>query len=554
MRTLRSLLRIGHPPAGRLALSVALGSFTVLAGVGLMGLAGYLISRSAEHPPVLSLTLVIVAVRAFALARPISRYFERLVSHDLAFRVLARMRVAFYGTLEPRIPSTGDGLAQGDLLARIVVDVDATQNLFLRALYPALVALIAGAVSVAVAALVLPAAAIVLAVGLLLGGVVVPIVAAMAGRATGRHRAVTRAALTTELVDVFRGAPELAVLGATETMLADVRMLDRKLGRLARRDAWAGGLVECLGTLVTGLTVVGVLAVCVRASGAGALDRVLVAALALGALASFEAVTSLPGAALGLADTIQAGRRLLEIGERPPAAVDTHAPLPTPEDPTASLDRVSVDGDDPQTWGLDAVDLGLPRGRRIALVGHSGSGKSTVAALLVRFFDPDDGRVAVGGTDVRMLRQRDVRTVVGLDAQDAYLFGSTIRENVRLARPDADDAQIEAALRRARIWDWVAGLSDGIDTFVGSEGALVSGGERRRLALARSFLADRPILVLDEPTAHLDGPTAEALVADVLTATDGRSVLLITHRTEGLDAVDGVVELRRGTVITAPEG
>ena len=541
-----ALVRIGRPPAARVAAAVALGALTVLAGVGLMSLAGYLITRSAEHPPVLSLTMVIVAVRAFGIGRPIARYGERVASHDLAFRVLARMRVAFYSWLEPLVPARTGGFRQGDLLARMVGDVDAMQNLFLRGICPPLVAAVTAVVAVGVSAAVLPAAAVVLAAGLLLGGIAVPALAALAGRRTAKRQTQVRADLTTELVDLLRGAPELVAFGADRAAVARVRRLDRELVRLARRDAVTGGMLEGLATLVAGLTVVGVLAVGVAAHGAGVLDRVLIAALALGAMATFEAVAPLPAAALGLQATVAAGRRLLAVTGQEPAVADPPAPGEPPADMTAALERVGMDPADGETWGLREVDLRLAPGRRVALVGHSGSGKSTVAGLLVRFLDPTAGRVTLGGTDLRGMRQRDVRSAISLDTQDAYLFSTTIRENVRLARPGAGDAALEAALRRARIWDWVASLPDGWDTFVGEEGALVSGGERRRIALARSFLADAPVLVLDEPTAHLDPPTARDLVADVLAAGDRRAVLLITHRSEGLDAVDEVVTLSRG--------
>jgi ATP-binding cassette, subfamily C, bacterial CydC len=540
------LLRMGQPPRARVALSVALGSLTVLAGVGLMALAGYLISRSAEHPPVLSLTVVIVAVRAFGIGRPAARYFERLESHDLAFRVLARIRVAFYRKLEPLVPGQAEAYRRGDLLARMVGDVDAMQNLFLRGISPPLVAMLTGAVSVALTAAFLPAAALVLAAGLALGGIVVPVVASLAGRRTGKRQARARAELTVELVELLRGGPELAVLGADGAALARVRRLDRELVRLARREALASGLVEGLSTLAAGLTVVGVLAVCVAATAAGVLDRVLIAALALGAMAAFEAVAPLPAAALGLQATLEAGRRILTIAGRQAAVVDSDRPAGPPPVAAAALEGVGFDYADDEAWGLRGVDLRIDPGRRIALVGRSGAGKSTVAALLVRFLDPDAGNVTLGGTDLRALRQRDVRSLVSLDRQDAYLFSTTIRENVRLARPDADDAAIEQALRRARLWDWAASLPDGLDTFVGEEGDLASGGERRRIALARTFLAGAPVLVLDEPTAHLDPPTAAALVHDVLAAADGRSVLLITHRPEGLGAVDEIVRLHRG--------
>lgn len=546
MSTLVALLRMGRPPRARVALSVALGSLTVLAGVGLMATAGYLISRAAEHPPVLSLTIAMVAVRAFGIGRPVSRYFERLESHDVAFRVLSRVRVAFYRKVEPLVPARVDAYRGGDLLARMVGDVDAMQNLFLRGISPPMIALAASIVAVAITWAFLPFAAVVLAAGLALGGVAVPLLAIFAGRPAGRRQAAVRADLTAELVELLRGAPELVVLGADDVAMARVERLDDELVRLGRRDALAGGLVDGLGALVSGMTVVGVLAVCVLATTTGTLDRVLVAAIALGAMASFEAIAPLPIAALGLQATLEAGRRLLAIAGREPAIDDPRRPAPVPTDPTAELRAVSFDYGGDETWGLRDVTMSLPPGRRVALMGPSGAGKSTIAALLVRFLDPDAGRVTLGATDLRELAQHDVRSSVSLDGQDAYLFSTTIRENVRLARPGADDEAIEEALRRARIWGWVASLPDGLGTFVGEEGALVSGGERRRIALARTFLARAPVVVLDEPTAHLDPPTAEALVADALSAADGRSVLLITHRTEGLDGVDEVFALRRG--------
>jgi len=554
MSTLRALLRLGRPPAGRVALCVALGSLAVLSGVGLMAIAGYLISRSAEHPPVLELTVAIVAVRACGLTKPVARYFERLESHDLAFRALARMRVALFGLLEPLIPAGLAGRRQGDLLAAMVGDVDATQNLFLRGIVPPMVAVTTGVIAVGLAAIVLPAAALVLAGGLLVGGVFVPAIASRSGRRSGPRRAAVRAALSTELVELLRGAPELVLLGADAAALARIERLDAELVRLTRRDALTAGVAEGLGVLATGLTVAGVLAVAVAAAASGTLDRVLIAALALGAMATFEAVTPLAGTARALHETIESGRRLLSFADQEPPVVDPASPSPMPVDASVALERASFDHGDDGAWGLRDVDLRVGAGRRVALVGPSGAGKSTVAALLVRFLDPDAGRVALGGADTRDLRARDVRSAISLDGQDAHLFSSTIRENVRLARPGADDAAIERALRRARVWDFVESLPDGLDTFVGEDGARVSGGERRRIALARTFLADAPVLVLDEPTAHLDPRTADALMADVLAATNGKSVLLITHRARDERDVDEVVRVRCGRTTVQPQG
>jgi thiol reductant ABC exporter CydC subunit len=543
--TRRRLLALAAAPRRHIALSVGLGAATALCGVGLMATAGYLISRAAERPAVLSLTVAIVCVRFFGLARPLARYCERLASHDLALRVLGRARVRVYERVEPLAPAQLEGYRRGDLLSRMTADVDSLQNLHLRGVGPRLVALVAGAVSVVVTALFLPAAAVVLAVGLLAGGIVVPAVAGGLGRRTGRLEAAARGELAAELVETIGGAPELAVYGVENERLGRLREADRTLVRLARRAALADGAGDGLRLLATGATVAGVLAVAVSAHAAGKLDRVLIAMLALLALVAFEAVQPLSLAARELAETLAAGARLLELTDREPAIADPDEPLRIPAAPFAvALEGVSARYAPQEPLALDGVDLRLDPGRRVALIGPSGAGKTTVANLLVRFLDPEAGRVTLGGRDLSDYRQEDIRRAIAVAGQDSHLFSTTIRENVRLGRHDATDDEIEEALRRARILDWVRGLPDGWETLVGEEGRELSGGQRRRLVVARALLADAPVLVLDEPTAHLDAPTAERLMKDVLEAAGNRSVLLITHRSEGLDRMDEVVVLK----------
>jgi len=543
--TRRRLLELAGAPRPRVALSVGLGAATVLCGVGLMATAGYLILRAAERPAVLSLTVAIVCVRFFALTRPLARYFERLASHDLALRALARARVRVYERVEPLAPAQLESYRRGDLLSRMVADVDSLQNLHLRGIGPPVVALVAGAVSVAVASAFLPTAGIVLAAGLLVGGVAVPAVVAALGRRAGRLEATARGELSAELVETVGSAPELAVYGRELERLGRLRRVDRRLVRLARRAALADGAGDGLRLLVSGLTVAGVLAVAVSAHAAGNLDRVLIALLTLLALASFEAVQPLSQAARELAETLATGRRLLALTDREPAVADPDQPVPLPAPPfVVELEGVGARYSPEGPPVLDGVDLRLEPGQRIALVGPSGAGKTTVVNLLVRFLDPEAGRVTLGGRDLRDYRQEDVRRAIAVAGQDSHLFSTTIRENVRLGRPDATDDEIGDALRRARILGWVRSLPEGWDTLVGEEGRELSGGQRQRLIVARALLADAPVLVLDEPTAHLDPLTAERLVADVLDAAADRSVLLITHRPEGLDRMDEVVELR----------
>jgi thiol reductant ABC exporter CydC subunit len=542
--TRRRLLALVAAPRRRVALSVGLGAATVLFGVGLMATAGYLISRAAERPAVLSLTVAIVCVRFFGLGRPIARYFERLASHDLALRSLGRARMAVYEHVEPLAPAQLEGYRRGDLLSRMVADVDSLQNLHLRGVGPPLVALVAGAVSVAVTAAFLPVAAVVLAAGLVTAGIAVPAVAGSLGRRAGGLRAAARGALTAELVETVRGASELAVYGREDEQLGRLRERDRALVRVARRAALADGAGDGLRLLVSGLTVAGVLAVAVSSHAAGNLDRVLIAMLALLALASFEAVQPLAQAARELADTLAAGQRLLELIDREAAIVDPDDPVPVPAEPFAvALEGVRSRYAPDEPLALDGVDLRLEPGRRVALVGPSGAGKTTVANLLVRFLDPEAGRVTLGGRDLRDYRQEDVRRAIAVAGQNSHLFSTTIRENVRLGRDDATDDEIEDALRRTRILDWIRSLPRGWDTLVGEEGRELSGGERQRLVVARALLAGAPVLVLDEPTAHLDPPTADRLMDDVIDAAGDRSVLLITHRSEGLDRMDEVVAL-----------
>jgi thiol reductant ABC exporter CydC subunit len=543
--TLRRLLAFAGAPKARVALSVGLGAATVLCGVGLMATAGYLISRAAEQPPILSLTVAIVLVRFFGLGRPLARYAERLASHDLALRVLGRVRVRAYERIEPLAPGELSGERRGDLLSRLVADVDELQNLHLRVVGPPLVALTAAAVAVAVTAAFLPAAALVLAAGLLAGGVGVPAVAGATAKRAGRRQAELRGELSAELVELFAAAPELAVYGREADRLARIRAADAQLVRGSRRDAIAGGLGDGLGLLVAGATVVGVLAVSAAAHADGRLDGVLIAMLALLALASFEAVQPLAEGTRALSTTLAAGRRVLALTDREPAIRDPDRPAPAPAWPfTIELEDVAVRYPRAAHRALEGVNLRLDPGRRVALLGPSGAGKTTIVNALLRFVEPERGRVALAGGDVREYRQHDVRAAIAVAGQDSHLFSASIRANLCVARPGASDEELERALDLARLLDWVHELPAGLDTLVGEEGRELSGGQRQRLTVARALLRDAPVLVLDEPTSHLDAETAEELIRDVLAAAGDRTVLLVTHRPEGLDLVDEIVELR----------
>jgi len=540
---LRRLLALSGISRSRILVSAVLGTLTVVFGVALMAFAGYLISRAAERPAILSLTTAIVAVRFFGLARPIARYADRLWSHDLVLRALGRVRARFYERIEPLAPAELDGFRRGDLMARMIGDVDGLQGLYLRGVGPVLVAVAAGAACVGATAAFLPPAAVVLAAGLAVGGLAVPLVTGRLGRAAGLRVAPARGELTAEIAELMRAAPELVVYGGEERTLERIRRADRELDRLGRRGAVVNGLGEGLAILVSGLTVVGVLAVSVQAHETGALDGVLVAMLALLAFASFESVAGLPSAARELSESVTSGTRVLDLVDRKPAVRDPEAPLGPPAVPAVELKGVTARYGRDEPAALRDFNLRLDPGSRVALVGPSGAGKTTVTNLLLRFLDPEKGRVTLGGHPLSEYRQDDVRATFALAGQEAHVFDSTIRANLLLAKPDANKADVDRALGRAHLRDWVASLPDGLETLVGEDGSKLSGGQRQRLTVARALLSDAPVLVLDEPTAHLDPDTARSVVEDALESSEGRTVLLITHRPEGLDLVEEVVSL-----------
>lgn len=577
--------RMGRTERRRLGLAVALGFGSVVAAGGLLVTSGYLISRAAQRPEILSLTVAIVGVRAFAISRALARYGERLASHDAALRLLGRVRASFYRRLAPLVPGDIGATRGGDLLSRFVGDVDALQDLYLRALAPPVVAALTICAATLAAWLILPAAGPVVFVCLLVAATMVPVLAAALSASAGRRQAPARAALTAELVETLEGAPELVVAGRAQERIARLRAADAHLARLARRDGVAAGATTALGSAAAGASVVAVLLVAVPAAHSGALAGVLVAAVALLVLAAFEGLSPLPPAARRLHACAQAAGRLEELTDREPSVVDPARPAALPEDGDLVMADVSARYGSQEPWVLRNVTLRLSPGRRVALLGPSGAGKTTLAQLLVRFRDPEEGSVRIGdatpcggvapagatagrggvmlagftagrggvavaggasagGIDLRELSQEDVRGAVAYAAQDAHLFNTTLRENVMLARREATEEELWRALAGAGAAEWVRRLPDGLDTAVGENGAVLSGGQRQRIALARALLSDARFLVLDEPTAHLDAATADAVMRDILAGAGERGLLAITHSEVGLERFDEVWELR----------
>ena len=543
-------LALARPATGRLVLATLLGGGAAAAAIGLIATSAWLISRSAQRPQESAVAIAIVGVQFFALVRGLCRYGERLVGHDAAFRVLSELRVSLYTRLERLAPLGLPAFRSGDLLARLVHDVDALQDLLLRVVPPFAIALGVGAATVALVWAMLPAAGLILLGALVIAATLVPwLTGRLAARREGRQ-AVARAELTSSVVDLIEGAPELIVNGGAQAQLRRTLAADSLLTRIAGSSARTAGIGQGLTSLCCGLAMWGALLVGVAAVHAGRLDGVLLAGLALIPLVAFELVTGLPTATQTLQRVRRCAARVFEVMDTPAPVNEPAHPLALPPPPHVLRVRgLCFTYPGASHPALDGVDLDLCPGRRVAVVGASGAGKSTLAGVLLRFLPYDGGSVALDGVEISDLDGDASRTVIGLVSQDAHVFDSTLEENLRLARRGAGAEELRAALAEVRLLDWTESLPAGLSTEVGERGARMSGGQRQRLAIARALLADFPLIVLDEPGEHLDTHTADAIVADLLALTRETGTLLITHRLAGLEEVDEVLVLDRGRVL-----
>ena len=548
--TVRETLGLARPAGRRLVLASLLGAGAIGAGIGLLATSAWLISRASQHPPESALALAVVAVQFFGLSRGLFRYGQRLVGHDAAFQALADLRVHVYTRLESLAPAGLPALRSGDLLARFVHDVDSLQDLLVRVIQPFAIAVLVGVATVSLVWWILPAAGLILLLALVIAATLLPWLTGSLARRTEARQATARGELTAAVVDLVRGARELSAYGAIDDQLMHTGAIDAELARVERSSARTAGVGQGLATLLPGLAMVGALLVGVSAVRAGRLDGVLLAVIALVPLAAFELATGLPAATQVLQRVRRSLGRTLAVLHADPLVTEPAHAVPLPCAPhTLRVRGLRFRYGDEGPWALDGVDLDLSPGRRIALVGRSGAGKSTLADVLLRFLPYEVGSAMIDGVELREMSGEDCRRVIGLVAQDAHIFNASVEENLRLARRDATAEELRSALQRARLLEWTEELPDGLGTEVGEFGSRMSGGQRQRLAIARALLADFPMLVLDEPGEHLDTATADALVSDVLEATSEQSVLLITHRLAGLEAVDEVIVLDAGRAV-----
>jgi len=519
----------------RLAAGWFLGIAAQLSGIGLLLASAWLISRAAEHPPVLYLMVAIVGVRAFGVSRAVLRYAERLLTHDAAFRMLTRERIVAYEALEKAAPAGLAGERRGDLVNRVVADVDALQDRQLRVRLPFTINVAAEIV------VVLLVAWLHLPTGMTLAAIVVllqlglPLVIAREGGVEQRSVAGLRGAMSTELAQAVGAAPDLVAYGATGLVHDQLRETDRRLVRAQRKAAWLNGLGSSLVLVGVGAAVCLAYWFASQAVAVGELKPVMLAVLVLAPVALLEPLDSIAVIEQQRLRVRSSVARLRDLRALRSPVDEPLDPAPLGADFMLDVRDLSVGWN--ERAAARGINFALPEGGVIAVEGPSGSGKSTLAMTLLKLLQPVDGSIRLGGIDLDRLRGADVRQRIGLLQQDGHIFATTIRENLLIAKPDATDVELGHALSLAGLEQFVHTLPKGLDTEVGEHGNRLSGGERQRLGLARLLLADHRVLILDEPTEHLDRPTAETLLEDVLALVPERSIIVITHSAWVLDRI-----------------
>ncbi|AGA89228.1 cysteine export CydDC family ABC transporter permease subunit/ATP-binding protein CydC [Thioflavicoccus mobilis 8321] len=552
MRELARLLRLMRPYAGWMVLGLLAALVTLVANVGLLAVSGWFIAAmaaaGASGTPINYYTPAAL-IRAFAILRTGGRYVERLVTHEATLRLLARLRVWLFEHLEPLAPAGLQDARSGDLLSRIGADIDALDRLYLRLLVPLLVAVVGGTAAVVFLAFYDWGLALVALAGLLVAGAFVPWLVGRLGAEAAARQVTTAAELRTAVVDGLQGMAELAIYGRAEAQAQAVDRLSVAWIADQRRLAGLDGLSLAAVGLAANLTLWGGLLIVIPLVGSGQLAGPELVMIALFLLACFEAVAPLPAAFQSLATTLTAARRLFAIVDAQPAVVDPQTASPEPERLDLIFDEVALRYAPERPWALHGVSFRVEPGERVAVVGATGSGKSSLVNLLLRFWDYQAGSIRLGGHELRRYRAADLRRRIAVVSQHAHLFHTSIRDNLLLANPNATDEALQRACSVAQLDAFIASLPEGWDTLVGEAGIGLSGGQARRLAIARAVLRDAPILILDEPTEGLDSTTAHDLMTAIHRLMAGRTVLLITHRFADLGAMDRILVLDRGRLV-----
>jgi thiol reductant ABC exporter CydC subunit len=532
---------------------IGAGTLTAVCGVGLLTTSGWLITRASQRPPVLSLSIAIGAVQAFSLGRGVARYVERIGVHGLSLRLLGRVRLRLFDVAVPLVPGTVGGNGTGGLLSGFVSDTELVAEGSARATTAAVEVTASIVLGTAMAALLDPVLGMVLLAGAL---AVVAMAAALArwGRPVEQRAAAERAQLASTVVTAVRSAPELVAYGREDLVEQALEQVRHRSAAASARRALAGGLTRAGTVLVAGGAVVALVGAGLAATDGRRLSGVALAVVSFAALAVMDQCTSLPAVFAGNNVARAASARLKDLGQLPSAVEEPELDHSAAAGP-GSAELIGVETTTPGgTRVLKGVSLRVRDGERLALVGPSGAGKTNAVHALLHFVACAGGQACLGGVDVSTMTRQGIATLAGWLPEMTHVFAASVADNLRLGRPSASEPECLAALDRVGLRRWADGLPGGLATPLGAGGLPMSAGERQRLGLARVLLAGPPLLLLDEPTAHLDAAMGDHVLRELLDAAGDRSALVVSHDPAISGYVDHVVALDGGQVAGVSRG
>ncbi len=549
MKNFWRLVKLSYEYRWWMALAAFTGFLTIGSSIGLLMTSAYIITKAALHPDIGRLQVAIVGVRFFGIARGIFRYAERLISHNVTFRLLAKFRVWFYKSIEPLAPAGLSKFRSGDLLARMVSDVESLEHIYIRVIFPPLVAIMITLLMWILFGIFNILFSVIITSALLIAGTAVPLFTAKMNKVIGERFIEVRSKLKTLSVDLAHGLTELIVYGKKDDFLRDINALNKEYNKLQFRMSFIDGLNEGLILLVLNLTIIGIMLTGIPQINIGALSGIDLAVMIVGVMASFEAVLPIPTMAQHFESSMKAANRIFEITDKKPQTENPENAITEINSSDLIFRDVSFSYEEKQKPVLRNVSFELNEKKKIAVVGASGSGKSTLLNLMVRFYDVNNGAISLGGIDVREIETEILRKRFSHVSQSTHIFAGTVRDNLLLGNPLASDDEMKEALRKANIYETFFNKGNGLETWLGEGGSKISGGEKQRLAIARAILKDAPILVFDEATANLDSVNESIIIKMILNISRDKSLLFITHRLVSLSEFDEIIVMKKGEIV-----
>lgn len=548
MRPLMRLWAIFKLFTGEILLSLLLGVAAIGAGIGLLGTSAFIIASAALHPSIATLQVAIVGVRFFGISRGVFRYLERLVSHSVNLRVVSRLREDFIRRVEPGAPANLITRQGGDLLQSVMGDVQVIENFYVRVISPVVVALVIVIGTSLFIGQYAVELGLILLVGMLLTGFLQPMLSMLMTRSATERLTRANAGVSASMVEFLQGLEVLQAANTQQRFISGLERGFKQAGRQQKQIFWLNGLNSGVSLLFTNLTLLVIIWAAIPLVSVGEFSGVTLAVISLVVLASFEAINPLNTAAQNFNASKSATQRIFQIGDVEARKVSPGLKLPDLPIESICFDRVSFSFAHDADPILQEITLELKPRKKLAIVGASGAGKTSLLNLLLAFHDPTSGRILLNGVDSRAINADDIRLLFSVLPQNPHIFNDDVRGNLSLANPEALDEILLDAIAHARLTDWLSSHQEGLDTWIGERGVKMSGGERQRLALARLFLQDRPFLLLDEPAAGLDQVTAGEVMANLVDWGAQKGMLLISHDLRWLPQMDEIILIENGRI------